>query len=302
MKLEIVFLIVKQPSTDAANLAGDVLYRLVGDQIHVKLRADLGDHLGERCPVVLGRQILETLTADPAEIAMQDLQLVPRCERKTVANDNGLDVVVKQNGDQGVLEARNDHRFVDKAILGPPHVQETGLDAMLLGRRDAVDDQHLEIRPRVSLLLQAFDELFFLSLLFAMHAERNGTTTIGVAHQRPDHATDPALQRLVILGLQQASKVMEGGAAGKRPVRLDRFQKRQDLVRLPPEFGGVSAGLARGKAHGAPFQSVPTVGPQLRGVVEIGQGRGTEHRRRRRVRCHVVRLGPRTKRSSRGSC
>ena len=58
MKFEIILSIVEYPATGVANPSGDLLNRLIGDEVQVEFRTNRGDHVGQQYPVILRLDIV----------------------------------------------------------------------------------------------------------------------------------------------------------------------------------------------------------------------------------------------------
>jgi hypothetical protein len=145
VQLHIVFLIVEDAPAGGADLAGDLLDRLVRHQVDVELRPQLANQLRQGHPVVVRRNLAKITIADPRQIALQQFQPVPRFQRKAVAHDHGLHIVIEQHADQRVLQAGHDDGFIDEGVLGAAHLAQTDPQQVLLMRAQVVDEHDLEI-------------------------------------------------------------------------------------------------------------------------------------------------------------
>ena len=266
-----ILLVVEHPAAAAEVAPGDVLDRAVGDQIGVQLRADPGDQAAELGAVFARGQRVEILVTDPVEVFGQDRQRVARLQRQSRAHHDGLDVVVEQDSDQRVLEARHHHRLIDEGVLGAAHPGQAGAQPALLMLAHLVNQQHLEIGPGQRARLDRQGRLVLDLLGVAVVAgKRDGAASIGAGGQRTNHAPDREGQILPAPVVELAAHVVEGGQAREGPVHLDRGQRLEQLLGAPGQLRrtGVLRPEMREPVDGL-AQRAPAVGSELDGTVVV---------------------------------
>jgi hypothetical protein len=121
-------------------------------------------------------------------INLDNLELVARAQGKAVAHDDGLNVVIEQHADQRVLEARHHHGLVNEGVFVAAHVAQAEAQLVLVVGAHVVDDDDLEVGPRVQMLVLGLERLLLFVVRFSQEPYGNGSAPIGIAHQRPHDA------------------------------------------------------------------------------------------------------------------
>ena len=288
MQLHIVFLIVEDAPAGGADLAGDILDRLVGHQVDVELRAQLRQQMDERGAIIARQDLRQVEIPDPRQIALQQFQLVPRFQREAIAHDHGLQIMIEQHADQRVLQAGHDDGFIDEGVLGAAHLAQANPQQALLMGAQIVDEQDLEIGPGKQVVVLGLEGFFLLVLGLALNADRDGPAPVGIAHERAYDSGDRTRQRRIILPVQKLAELMAGVAARKNPIAFDGRQEVERPGRLGLEaLRRIAPVEAIGEAGGDGLEPVPGIRAELRGVV-MGAERKLVHRTRRFIvlLCH----------------
>ena len=268
MELGEVFGVVEHAPAAAEIRSGHFLDALIRDQEDIELRPDLVNQPAKLGTVILRIHAVEVLVADPRQVTVQDAQVTVGAQVESEAHDHRLDVVIHQYGDDGVFHRRHDDRFVGERILDPPHLLQIRAQRFLLGSRQRIDDQHLEVRLRVSPLLRRLFDVLELLAFLRLAADRNRPSPVGAARQRAHDACRDAVHFGVIAVGELVAQVLETPIRREGPVSFDGLQGLQQFVGLLLQLTDVLAfRMAPPQTFCDVLERAPAVAAQLRCAV-----------------------------------
>ncbi len=124
-------------------VAGDVFDVPVGQQVEIEFRP----HALQRLRQVQCRNVRRLPLVRRFRERAQDRCVMPRTEREALVDHDGGQIGVEHRGAECVLEAADEHRFIDERIQRPAQAAPVrGQTGPARGWR-AGHDQHLKIRP-----------------------------------------------------------------------------------------------------------------------------------------------------------
>ncbi len=121
--------------------------------------------------------------------------------------------------------------FVDELIIGPAHVAKRQALRLFLCAGQIIDEQDLEIGPRVRPLLYRVDD-FLLGIVFILMADIDEMPAVGTGNQRFDDSGNKMGKAREILPAQQLAQLLQTAPARESPIGLDRLQRGQKRPRL----------------------------------------------------------------------
>ena len=125
MQIEIIFLLVENAGKFLCDITGDIFDRGISYQVKVQFGPKLGQQSSEKRPTLRIECIFVLGFIDFGQVTLQNFQMVLRAQWKPIANYRRLNIIVKQNRYQRILETRHDDNIVDKLIFRAAHTTQT---------------------------------------------------------------------------------------------------------------------------------------------------------------------------------
>ena len=116
MEFEVILLPVEHPPKAARADRGDAAQRFVGHFEGIQLGPEPVDGLRQGVARVELRTLVH-LRIDQAQVVTNLRDVDPGLHRKAVSQDTGLDIVIEEDSDDRILEARNHDDVVDELVV-----------------------------------------------------------------------------------------------------------------------------------------------------------------------------------------
>ena len=266
MQLQGAFPGMEDPPEMMAEPAGNVLQRDLGHHVEVEFGTDPRDRLAQGLGAGVRREIHQIVRRAVVDEVLQGGQIPAGMVRESAFDHTGLDVEVDSSGDDCVLVTRHHDHLVDEFVVGSAPCAELLAQGTFLGLGHVLDDQHLEVRPRVG--LDRCDGLPVQRLLDGGGHRPGDPVPIGIGDQTTVDAGHRPGEPGVLTGREQPSALMEGQWARVGPVPFDRRQFVEQAG--DPGEQGIqwpAGGGGRGQPVGRLLQTAPGVRPELRQAV-----------------------------------
>ena len=163
MNFKKIFLLIKYSFESSCLTACNALYGLIGHKVQVEFRAQLRQHCAQHWTMAGIRHIFVLTFIDAIEISLQYFQMVLGSEREFVPNYAGLDIVIKQYGDQCVFKTGHDDDIVHKVVFRTAYLRQAVAQSLVLLAGILVDKQDLEVR-----FLMIFADSFSIPEMFGI--------------------------------------------------------------------------------------------------------------------------------------
>ena len=128
-------------------IAGQLLHFPVGQQVDVELGADPLDEPRQRHADITRREARRIQLVMDGQKVAQQRDVVLRGHRDAVINDHGFDLAVHDDAHHRVLEAPDEHRFIDHRVLGTAQASQFVGDTRKVASWRRRDEQGFEVWP-----------------------------------------------------------------------------------------------------------------------------------------------------------